>query len=521
MITTQKFRIISLLYLCLLLMTWSCKKDKEELIDEEPVPQNIDPFVPEFEEWISSMPDVNIPLEELELDNGINVFEFLSQNDPQFLTNLGSGRYAASTQKSGLNEEIQYNLFISRMVAVGNNLVSTTAYVKPAGANATLEPAQNKLVYSFGSKNHTIRKSPTAGGCVGTHNIFGLDCSGMVYQMIFQSGLTQVEDIGMFSCQNVLDVNKWNAGFAVSDEFPDLMVIDMGNLSPKKRKSGDIIFYRKAKNPTSFHHHIGIVLNNPGNNKNHVYQSNGNPDDCTANMSKGPTLKNFDYAHGVFYNTVYRIVKRSDIIRDFDGNSYQTVQIGSQRWFQDDLRTTRFRDGTPIPNIKDPIQWIANNQPAFATFENEEFNDKVFGLLYNYYAVASNKGLCPLEYHVATDEDWKTLEFTLGMDGDELDMTGYRGQGVNIGDQLKFEAEWMESGSTSANSSAFNGLPNGGRSGFDGIFGGRYTTAFWWTATEAFVTNEAYYRELFFNNNGINRNTYTKEHGFSVRCVKD
>jgi uncharacterized protein (TIGR02145 family) len=339
--------------------------------------------------------------------------------------------------------------------------------------------------------------------------------------MISQSGLTQVESPGMFSCQNVLDVNKWNAGFAVSDEFPDLMVIDMGNLSPKKRRSGDIIFFRQAKNPESFHHHIGIVLKNNGDNKNYVYQSNGSPDGCDGNMSKGPTLKNADYTHAVSYNTVYRIVKRSEILSDVDGNYYQTVQIGSQRWFQDDLRTTKFRDGTPIANIKDPIQWIANTQPAFAVYENEQFNDKIFGLLYNHYAVTSSRGLCPLEYHVATDEDWKTLEFTLGMDGDELDMTGYRGQGIGIGNQLKFEAEWTDAGITNINSSAFNGLPGGGRSGFDGIFGGRYTTAFWWTATEAFVTNEAYYRELFFNNNGINRNTYTKEHGFSVRCVKD
>jgi uncharacterized protein (TIGR02145 family) len=507
--------------LCLLIIISSCKKDKNDLIDDTPLPQNIDPFVPEFEAWISTMPDVNITLEELVLDNGINVYDFLTQHDPQFLDNLGSGRYAPNTQKTNLSEEMQYNLFISRMVAVGNNLVSTTAHVKPAGANATLEPAQSKLVYSFGSKNHIIRAFPTTGGCKEEHKIFGLDCSGMVHQMISQSGLTQVEAPGMFSCQNVLDVNKWNAGFAVSDEFPDLMVIDMGNLSPKKRKSGDIIFFRKAKNPTSFHHHIGITLKNNVDNKNYVYQSNGNPDGCSANMSKGPSLKNIDYTHGVGYNTVYRIVKRSEILSDVDGNFYQTVQIGNQRWFQEDLRTTKFRDGTPIPNIKDPIQWIANNQPAFATYENEEFNDKVFGLLYNYYAVASNKGLCPLEYHVATDEDWKTLEFTLGMEGDELDMTGYRGQGLNIGNQLKFEAEWMESGSTTANSSAFNGLPNGGRSGFDGIFGGRYTTAFWWTGTETTISNEAYYRELFFNNSGINRNVYSKEHGFSVRCVKD
>jgi hypothetical protein len=84
--------------------------------------------------------------------------------------------------------------------------------------------------------------------------------------------------------------------------------------------------------------------------------------------------------------------------------------------------------------------------------------------------------------HIATDEDWQLLVFTLGMDAEELDITVYRGQELGVGNNLKFEAEWTETGFSNFNSSAFDALLGGDRSGFDGIFCGRNITGFWWTS---------------------------------------
>jgi uncharacterized protein (TIGR02145 family) len=172
-------------------------------------------------------------------------------------------------------------------------------------------------------------------------------------------------------------------------------------------------------------------------------------------------------------------------------------------------------------NITNTNDWLLSIQPDYCTYNNEQVSNENSGFLYNWYAVSSSDGLCPTGYHVATDEDWQLLEFTLGMETDELDEIDFRGQGAQIGDKLKYEFEWVESGITNMNSTQFNAMPGGGRSGFDGIFGGRFTTGFWWTSTENPDNFEPFYRELFYNNSGINRNTYSKEHGFSVRCVKD
>jgi len=97
-------------------------------------------------------------------------------------------------------------------------------------------------------------------------------------------------------------------------------------------------------------------------------------------------------------------------VKDADGNAYNTLVIGKQTWMLENLRTTKYNDGTPVKNIKDGMEWIAAEEGAYASTNNT--SDKAIiqkeGLLYNWYAVETGK-LCPKGWYVPTEEEWNML----------------------------------------------------------------------------------------------------------------
>ena len=101
----------------------------------------------------------------------------------------------------------------------------------------------------------------------------------------------------------------------------------------------------------------------------------------------------------------------------YNGYTYGLVEIGGQCWFKENLRTTKYRDGTPInyPGA-DNTAWASDSSGAFAWYNNDSITyDSVYGKLYNWYAVDNSAGLCPSGWHVPTDCEWMYLEDTLGM----------------------------------------------------------------------------------------------------------
>ena len=205
----------------------------------------------------------------------------------------------------------------------------------------------------------------------------------------------------------------------------------------------------------------------------------------------------------------------------YDGVTYNTVQIGDQCWLKENLRTTKYNDGTSITNVTDNATWTSTTSGAYCCYDNNPSNCDTYGALYNWYAVNTGK-LCPSGWHVPSDGEWKTLEMYLGMTQAQADATGWRGtdQGAKLAGNASLWIDGALEQNANFGTSGFSALPGGNRSYSDGSFNilGKYGD--WWSSTETDGSN-AWNRNLSYTNANVFRYNYNKSYGFSVRCLRD
>jgi uncharacterized protein (TIGR02145 family) len=193
------------------------------------------------------------------------------------------------------------------------------------------------------------------------------------------------------------------------------------------------------------------------------------------------------------------------IVKDASGNSYKAVKIGDQVWMSENLKTDRYSNGDLIPNIMGKSDWTNLYTGAWCNYKNLNNNEDKNGKLYNWYAVADYRNVCPKGWHVPTEVEWTKLTDILG------------GKLV-AGSKMKL-AGWESQNTSETNESGFSGLPSGNRFG-NGTFDYIGSNGYWWSSSE-YVTNYAWFCSLNLNSNGtIQGNTY-KQSGFSVRCLRD
>lgn len=211
-------------------------------------------------------------------------------------------------------------------------------------------------------------------------------------------------------------------------------------------------------------------------------------------------------------------------VTDVDGNIYSTVKIGTQWWMSENLRTTKFNDGSPIETtnpISISIVFMDTAVYQWAYIGNEAFA-QLYGRLYTWYTVTDDRGVCPDGWHVPTDNDWTTLTDYL-VDNNY----GNGGEGADIAKAMSSKTGWLQTGIVGVpgnnpqanNRSGFNGMPGGMRT-LTGVFMFAGGDAFYWTATESDST-QAWNRLLDFDLNFVQRNAELKNYGYSVRCVED
>jgi uncharacterized protein (TIGR02145 family) len=105
-----------------------------------------------------------------------------------------------------------------------------------------------------------------------------------------------------------------------------------------------------------------------------------------------------------------------EIVKDVDENVYTSVIIGEQQWMSENLRTTKYSDGTAIPNVKDENNWNNLTSGAWSHYDNDNQYETTYGKLYNWYAVETGK-LCPTGWHVPTNAEWTVLTDYLASNG--------------------------------------------------------------------------------------------------------
>jgi uncharacterized protein (TIGR02145 family) len=196
---------------------------------------------------------------------------------------------------------------------------------------------------------------------------------------------------------------------------------------------------------------------------------------------------------------------------DGSGNPYSVIQIGSQSWLSENLRTSKFNDHSSIEVHEENSAWVSNyylttQKPVMCWFNNDSitnFTNK-YGALYNWYAVKTNK-LCPLGWHVANSNDWAIL-------------VNFLGGADKAGEKLKSRTGWMNQ-LPETNSTSFNALPGGYRD-YNGNFCPVGPYGGWWSSS-----NRAYLAEwikLFEKDQSIaTKNSPSYYNAYSVRCVKD
>lgn len=205
-------------------------------------------------------------------------------------------------------------------------------------------------------------------------------------------------------------------------------------------------------------------------------------------------------------------------VKDIDGNVYHTVIIGTQTWMVENLKTTRFNDGTAIPLVTYNSSWDYLQTPGYCWYNNDSINSKnVYGALYNWYAVGTSK-LAPAGWHVATDIEWKTLNSYV---------LANLGKSGSVAKALAATTNWATSNKdvdgigddlTKNNSSGFSALPGGDRGG--GTFSKIGEWGFWWSSTQTEAT-KAWCKSLCYYYWELDNTEYYKGVAMSIRCIKD
>jgi uncharacterized protein (TIGR02145 family) len=226
-----------------------------------------------------------------------------------------------------------------------------------------------------------------------------------------------------------------------------------------------------------------------------------------------------------------KMLASAGTVTDTDGNVYQTVRIGNQVWMAENLRVTKYNDGSAITKVTDSVAW-ANihylGTPAYCYYNNTTNADSIknYGALYNWYAVDTKK-LAPAGWHVPTDSEWEVMQSYLVMHG-----YNYNGTTDTSNNEtamaLAAQTDWYSytgAGSpgnnlTKNNSSGFSALPGGFRNWSVGMFQFQSIYGDWWSATEN-PPGHAWDRNLYYGQGNLIRDSDWMNNGLSVRLVRD
>lgn len=195
------------------------------------------------------------------------------------------------------------------------------------------------------------------------------------------------------------------------------------------------------------------------------------------------------------------------IVTDIDGNEYNTVTYGSQVWMVENLKTTKYRDGTNIPQITDNAAWVADTYGAYCFYNNDTANKAAYGLLYNIFAVKNTHNIAPEGWHVPDYDELFILFCYVG------------GYGVAGGRMKETGFDHWQAPNTGADNSAEFSAVGAGRRNITGTFDGLQQKNYLWNGGCCYDVWELSYDSQSYRIDCCKSNV--SPYGYSVRCVKD
>lgn len=428
------------------------------------------------------------------------------------------------------------------ITTIATSLTVTATIIARGDANALIEVN----VVSDGSSPVTARGicwgtriSPTivdnkttdgAGAGKFTSSITGLD-PGTVYY--FRAYATNSDSTFYATAFSLVDSSDYPIVYSqvVSALTPTTAVI-LGSFDTDLQHivSNSGVCWGTSPNPTIADNHSSEVALDDGN---HFICRLADLTPNTTYFLRTYAISNTNPHYGNEFSFVAEQLSGPGI-SDIDDNLYHTVTIGNQTWMAENLKTTRYRNGDPIPNVTEANAWMNQTSGAWCNYDNSDvsklFDFSTFhGKLYNWFAVNDARNIAPAGWHLPNEAEWTTLINYLKNNVSE-----------RVSKSMAAKSDWGYSGSgimdlATNNSSGFTALPAGYRVyhflnpdgitiGNNGSFMSIWNQANWWTSSESngigsFV-RLSLSPELYYPTPDIIKSKY-KMDGYSVRCVKD
>jgi uncharacterized protein (TIGR02145 family) len=354
------------------------------------------------------------------------------------------------------------------------NIISTGV----TGLTAAL--AAGTFTDGVGSLTYTITGTPATSGTASfALNIGGQTCT------LARTVLTNLPSLSTTSITSITNTTAISGGNIISDGGSTIAVRG--------------VCWSTSQNPT-------IALTTKTTNGT----GTGNFISNLASLSPNTMYYVRAYATnsiGTAYGTEVSFTTAPTTLTDVDGNVYNTVTIGNQVWMKENLKVTKYRDGTIIPTGYDNTTWQNTTSGAYAIYNNDAANNVTYGKLYNWYAVVNPRELCPAGWHVPYDSEWQTLITFLG---------GYSVAGGKM--KKNGTQNWSSPNTNATNESGFTGLGAGYRSNV-GTFTNIGLYGVWWHYSTWINPNYFYLRND--SGNAFISNNLNKGNGLSVRCIRD
>ena len=274
------------------------------------------------------------------------------------------------------------------------------------------------------------------------------------------------------------------------------------------------VCWNNSSNPT-LENNIGYIISGSGTGSFSSYISGLSANTQYYIRAYATNGMGTSYGNEIVVSTLSPPWQCGDQI-SYSGQAYNTVLIGTQCWMAENLNV-----GTMIPGS----QYQTDNSEIEKYCYNDEPSNCInYGSIYlwdemmQYTTTQGAQGICPTDWHIPTDEEWKYMEIHIGMSQIEADQTEWRG--TDEGNKLKSTSGWYNNGN-GTNSSSFSAFPSGYFQGWGELYLNIGEKGYWWSSNAGNPSSNAWFRNLSYDESKVYRSFTGKFNGMSVRCLKD